>query len=123
MTVAAMKDQAPLAGDGRCPTRGPLLVARGRPGAGVRQGRPLAVRARRCSRRCAPPTRSIAAGRRRCRRRGPDAERVVSIDVPITVQEPSPVIDVAFGEHHEEAIARERARTREVIEGLSSISV
>jgi len=50
----------------------------------------------------------------------PSAE---SIDIPISVEEPSLVIDVAFGEHHDSAVARERARTREVIEGLSSLSV
>jgi serine/threonine protein kinase len=46
-----------------------------------------------------------------------------TIDVPISVQEPSLVIDVAFGDHHTEAIARERQRTREVIDGLSNLSV
>ena len=50
----------------------------------------------------------------------PSAE---SIDIPISVEEPSLVIDVAFGEHHDSAVARERARTREVIEGLSSLGV
>ena len=33
--------------------------------------------------------------------------------------EPSIVVDVAFGNQHDEAIERERQRTREVIEGLS----
>ena len=50
-----------------------------------------------------------------------------TIDVPISVgeaeEESSLVIDVAFGEHHDEAIAKERQRTREVIEGLSSLQV
>jgi len=46
-----------------------------------------------------------------------------TIDVPVSVDEPSLVVDVAFGEHHDSAIARERARSREVIEGLSTLSV
>ncbi len=47
----------------------------------------------------------------------------VTIDVPISIEEPSLVVDVAFGDHHDEAIARERQRTREVIDGLSSLSI
>ena len=47
----------------------------------------------------------------------------VTIDVPISIDEPSLVVDVTFGEHHDEAIARERQRTREVIDGLSTLSV
>jgi serine/threonine-protein kinase len=47
----------------------------------------------------------------------------VTIDLPISIEEPSLVVDVAFGDHHDEAIARERQRTREVIEGLSQIAV
>jgi serine/threonine-protein kinase len=47
----------------------------------------------------------------------------VTIDVPISIEEPSIVVDVAFGDRHDEAIARERARTREVIDGLSSLSI
>jgi serine/threonine protein kinase len=47
----------------------------------------------------------------------------VTIDVPISIEEPSLVVDVAFGEHHDQAILRERQRTREVIDGLSSLSV
>jgi eukaryotic-like serine/threonine-protein kinase len=49
-----------------------------------------------------------------------------SVDVPITFEgdaAPSLVVDVAFGPERDEAIERERARTREVIEGLSSVSV
>jgi serine/threonine-protein kinase len=36
-----------------------------------------------------------------------------------TSDEPSLVIDVAFGEHHDERIERERRRTRELAEGLT----
>jgi serine/threonine-protein kinase len=53
----------------------------------------------------------------------PAAPSAVTIDVPISIEEPSLVVDVAFGDRHDEAIARERQRTREVIEGLSSLSI
>jgi serine/threonine-protein kinase len=53
-----------------------------------------------------------------------------SIDVPITIEDQSTqdeqsslVVDVAFGPEHDVAMERERQRTREVIEGLSSISI
>ena len=48
-----------------------------------------------------------------------------SIDVPVHYEpdEPSAVVDVAFGETHEDAMERERQRTREVIEGLSGPSI
>jgi hypothetical protein len=37
-----------------------------------------------------------------------------------TSEEPSLVVDIAFGEHHDEKIARERRRTRELAEGLEA---
>jgi serine/threonine-protein kinase len=44
-----------------------------------------------------------------------------TLDLPVHYDdEPSLVVDVAFGEQHDEALHRERQRTREVIEGLSS---
>ncbi len=48
-----------------------------------------------------------------------------SIDVPITVEEEqsSLVVDVAFGSQHDAAMERERQRAREVIEGLSNLSI
>jgi serine/threonine protein kinase len=46
-----------------------------------------------------------------------------SIPVSVEIEEPSLVVDVAFGDSHDEAIARERARTLEVIDGLSSLSI
>jgi serine/threonine protein kinase len=50
-----------------------------------------------------------------------DAE---SIDVPILYEgdEPSAVVDVAFGDRHDDAMARERQRTHEVLEGLAKPS-
>ncbi len=53
----------------------------------------------------------------------PAVPSAVTIDVPISIEEPSLVVEVAFGDRHDEAIARERQRTREVIEGLSSLSI
>jgi eukaryotic-like serine/threonine-protein kinase len=57
----------------------------------------------------------------------PAMPSVVTVaEIPISVGEVEPqslVVDVAFGDHHDEAIARERRRTREVIEGLSSLQV
>ncbi|HEX8794826.1 MAG TPA: serine/threonine-protein kinase [Polyangiaceae bacterium] len=48
-----------------------------------------------------------------------------SVEVPITIEEEqsSLVVDVAFGAQHDAAMERERQRTREVIEGLSSLSI
>jgi hypothetical protein len=49
-----------------------------------------------------------------------------SIDVPISFEgdgATSLVVDVAFGAEHDEAVARERARTRDVIDSLSGVSV
>jgi serine/threonine protein kinase len=53
----------------------------------------------------------------------PPVSSVGSVDVPITVEESSLVVDVAFGPQHDAAMERERLRTREVIEGLSSLSI
>jgi serine/threonine-protein kinase len=46
-------------------------------------------------------------------------------DIPLSYESdgPSLVVDVAFGADHEEAVARERERTREVIDVLSSLSI
>jgi serine/threonine protein kinase len=49
-----------------------------------------------------------------------------SVDVSFTFEgegAPSLVVDVAFGAEHEDAIARERSRTRDVLEALSEVSV
>jgi serine/threonine protein kinase len=56
----------------------------------------------------------------------PSVPSARSEDVPLTFDSddpPSLVVDVAFGTERDEAVARERARTREVIDALSSISV
>jgi serine/threonine-protein kinase len=46
-------------------------------------------------------------------------------DIPLSYQSDSPslVVDVAFGADHEDAVARERERTREVIDVMSSLSI
>jgi serine/threonine-protein kinase len=48
-----------------------------------------------------------------------------SIDVPISVEEEpsSLVVDVAFGSQHDEAMERERQRTRQVADEMSSLSI
>jgi hypothetical protein len=49
-----------------------------------------------------------------------------SVDVSFTFEgegAPSLVVDVAFGAEHEDAVARERSRTRDVLEALSEVSV
>jgi eukaryotic-like serine/threonine-protein kinase len=47
-----------------------------------------------------------------------------SVDIPLHFEDASSlVVDVAFGSERDEAVARERARTREVIDGLSGVSV
>ncbi len=56
----------------------------------------------------------------------PPAPSLDAVEVAVTFDEggaPSLVVDVAFGEEHDEAIARERQRTREVAERLSDTSV
>jgi serine/threonine protein kinase len=50
--------------------------------------------------------------------------RAASVTPAVESEEaPSLVVDVAFGGEHDEAVARERSRTREVIDALSSISI
>ncbi|HEX3771577.1 MAG TPA: serine/threonine-protein kinase [Polyangiaceae bacterium] len=50
----------------------------------------------------------------------------VPVDIPLTFEgdgSPSLVVDVAFGAEHDETMERERARTREIAEGLSDVSI
>jgi serine/threonine-protein kinase len=48
-----------------------------------------------------------------------------SVDIPVTVDEEqsSLVVEVAFGSQHDAAMERERQRTREVIDEMSSLSI
>ena len=55
-------------------------------------------------------------------RPSPDTPAVADASHPL-VESSSLVVDVAFGHAHETLLAEERARTREVIEGLSALSV
>jgi serine/threonine-protein kinase len=49
----------------------------------------------------------------------------VAVDIPITIEDEqsSLVVEVAFGSQHDAAMERERQRTREVIDEMSSLSV
>ena len=123
MTVAAMKDHAPSLAT-VLPGAGPLLVAAVDRALAFdkndrwQDARAMfeALRAAYDEQRLRPPplpqARSIM----------PTHE---TIDLPVHYEadEPSVVVDVAFGQQHAEAIERERQRTREVIEGLSGNSI
>jgi serine/threonine protein kinase len=114
MTLAAMKDPAPSLST-VVPDSGPALVAAvDRALAFDKQLRWQSARAMFEALRAAYDELTV---------NGPPSR---SIDVALTFEgdgAPSLVVDVAFGADHDEAIARERARTREVIDGLSAVSV
>ena len=114
MTLAAMKDRAPSLST-VAPSAGPALVA-------AVDGA-LAFEKERRWQSAAAMFEALRAAYDELIPAGPTSR---SIDVPITFEgdaAPSLVVDVAFGPERDEAIERERARTREVIEGLSSVSV
>jgi serine/threonine-protein kinase len=123
MTVAAMKDQAPSLAT-VLPDAGPLLVAAVDRAlafdktARWQDARAMfeALRAAYDEHRSRPPPLPQS--------RQPSTSQS-SIDVPVHYEpdEPSVVVDVAFGAQHEDAMERERQRTREVIEGLSGPSI
>ena len=123
MTVAAMKEQAPSLAT-VLPEAGPLLVAAVDKAlafdkaARWQNARAMfeALRAAYEEQRHRPPP--LPQSR-------PTSPSRETIEVPVHYEadEPSLVVDVAFGEHHEEAIERERARTREVIEGMSGAGI
>ncbi len=120
MTVAAMKEQAPSLAT-VLPGAGPLLVAAvDRALQFDRANRWQSARAMfealrdayEEERRRPPPLPQS---------RPPQTPSHPTIDVPVHYEpeEPSLVVDVAFGEHHAEAVELERQRTREIIEGIS----
>jgi serine/threonine protein kinase len=123
MTVAAMKEQAPSLSTVTTEA-GPLLVAAvDRALAFERAARWqdagamfAALREAYEEQRHRPPPLPQA--------RSPQSSNA-SVDVPIHYEpdEPSIVVDVAFGNQHDEALERERQRTREVIEGLSGAPI
>jgi serine/threonine-protein kinase len=51
------------------------------------------------------------------------SHETIDVQVDYVADEPSVVADVAFGQKHDAEIERERARTREVVEGLSGADV
>jgi serine/threonine protein kinase len=55
--------------------------------------------------------------------RAPISSAATSINVDALTEAPSLVVDVAFGEEHDVVIELERRRTREVIDGLSTVSI
>jgi serine/threonine protein kinase len=122
MTLAAMRDHAPSLAT-VLPDAGPLLIAsvdralQFDKNARWQNARAMfeALRAAYDEERRRPPPLSQS--------RSPSASQE-SIDVHVHYQdEPSVVVDVAFGDKHEDAIEQERRRTREVIEGLSGRSI
>ena len=120
MTVAAMKEQ-PASLATVLPGFAPLLVAAidralaFERAARWQSARDMfeALRAAYDEQRQRPPPLQAAASSSR--------SSTGSFEIPVDCagDEPSLVVDVAFGEQHEDALARERERTREVIEGIS----
>ncbi len=121
MTVAAMKDQAPSLAT-VLPEAGPLLVA------AVDRALAFDKNARWQDARAMFEALRAAYDEHRSRPPPLPQSRSTSpssIDLPVHYEpdEPSAVIEVAFGEQHEDAVERERQRTREVIEGLSGPAI
>jgi eukaryotic-like serine/threonine-protein kinase len=123
MTVAAMKEQAPSLST-VMPEAGPLLVAAvDRSLAFDKAARWQDARAMFAALRDAyQEQRERPPPLQQTRPQEPTRE---SIDLPVHYEadEPSIVVDVAFGPQHDEEIERERQRTREVIEGLSGAPI
>jgi eukaryotic-like serine/threonine-protein kinase len=114
MTVAAMKDPAPSLA-AVAPGAGPELVAA--------VDRALAFEKERRWQTARAMFEALRVAYDELTNLGPPSR---SIDVPLTFEgdgAPSLVVDVAFGAEHDDAVARERARTREVVEGLSAVSI
>ncbi|HTB73019.1 MAG TPA: serine/threonine-protein kinase [Polyangiaceae bacterium] len=114
MTVAAMKDPAPSLST-VAPGAGPELVAA--------VDRALAFDKQRRWQTARAMFEALRGAYDELTHVGPPSR---SIDVPLTFEgdgAPSLVVDVAFGAEHDDAVARERARTREVIESLSGVSI
>jgi serine/threonine protein kinase len=114
MTLAAMKDPAPSLAT-VAPAAGPALVAA--------VDRALAFKKEDRWQSARAMFEALRAAYGELTDAGPPSR---SIDVPISFEgdgATSLVVDVAFGAEHDEAVARERARTRDVIESLSGISI
>jgi hypothetical protein len=122
MTVAAMKEHAPSLAS-VLPDAGPLLVAA--------VDRALAFEKSARWQDARSMFEALRAAFDEQRRRPPPLAQShplspgpESVDLPIHFEgdEPSVVVDMAFGEQHEDAMERERQRTREVLEGLAEPS-
>ena len=122
MTVAAMKEHAPSLAT-VLPDAGPLLVAA--------VDRALAFDQSARWQDARTMFEALRAAYDEQRRRPPPAAQSHgpspggdSIDVSVQYEgdEPSIVVDLAFGEQHDEAMERERQRTREVLDGLAEPS-
>jgi len=123
MTLAAMKDPAPSLAS-VMPDAGPLLIAAvDKALAFDRAARWQGARAMfEALRDAYEEQRNRPPPLPQSRPAQPTAESI-DIAVDFVADEPSLVVDVAFGESHEEAVELERRRTREVIEGLSSAGI
>ncbi|MGH7295810.1 MAG: serine/threonine-protein kinase [Polyangiaceae bacterium] len=123
LTVAAMKEQAPSLAS-VVPEAAPLLVAA--------VDRALAFDKTARWQDAGAMFAALRDAYEEQRRRPPPLAQTrpsqptdASIDVPVHYEsdEPSVVQDVAFGASHDAAIELERARTREIIEGLSGTPI
>jgi eukaryotic-like serine/threonine-protein kinase len=118
MTLAAMKDPAPSFAQ-VAPQAGPALVAA--------IDRALAFEKERRWPSAREMFDALRVAYDELSQSGPPADASVdpSVDVSLTFEgdAPSLVVDVAFGAEHEDAIARERSRTRDVLDALSDVSM
>jgi serine/threonine protein kinase len=119
MTLAAMKDPAPSFAQ-VVPQAGPALVA------AIDRALAFEKERRWQSAREMFDALRVAYGELSQTRPASAAAVEPSVDVSFTSEgegAPSLVVDVAFGAEHEDAIARERSRTRDVLEALSEVSI
>jgi serine/threonine-protein kinase len=119
MTIAAMRDPAASLAVA-LPSAGPALVH------AVDRALAFEREARFQTARQMFEALRVAYDQEASRRAPPPARTQPGTVVPDFVTEPEPpslVVDVAFGEEHDIVIELERKRTREVVEGLSSVSI
>ncbi len=115
MTLAAMKDPAPSLAE-VVPSAGPALV--------LAIDRALAFEKENRWQGAREMFEALRAAYDELPRRPPASAS--SVDIPLTFEGdgmPSLVVDVTFGAEHDEALAKERARTREAAEFVSGLSV
>lgn len=115
MTLAAMKDPAPSLAT-VVPDAGPALVHA--------VDRALAFEKDRRWQSAKEMFDALRAAYEELTQSGPAS--TASVDVPLTFEgdgAPSLVVDVAFGAEHDDAVARERSRTRDVLDAMSEVSI